>query len=194
MAADRAFSSAMGALIAALGETQIPSMIIGGVAVIARGVPRETVDIDATILGEEVDLSALLQTLQKHGIVPRIEEAERFARKTQVLLLRHAESGIPIDLSLAWLPFEREALARATELEYEGHPVRIATAEDLIVYKATAWRERDVADIRRLLALHFEQIDLERIRPIIEEIFRLLGAEERIVEFDRLLASVGGHK
>ncbi|HUP48359.1 MAG TPA: hypothetical protein VNA04_06175 [Thermoanaerobaculia bacterium] len=51
MTADRAFRTALAQLVAALGELEAPSMIIGGVAVIAAGVPRDTIDIDATVLG-----------------------------------------------------------------------------------------------------------------------------------------------
>ena len=51
MAADSQFQAGLRALVAALSEIEAPSMIIGGVAVIAAGVPRETVDIDATVLG-----------------------------------------------------------------------------------------------------------------------------------------------
>ena len=45
-------------------------MIIGGIAVIARGVPRQTIDIDATVLGREVTLGDLFGTLEAQGIIP----------------------------------------------------------------------------------------------------------------------------
>ncbi len=37
-------------------------MIIGGIAAIARGVPRTTLDIDATIAADGLDLEAALGT------------------------------------------------------------------------------------------------------------------------------------
>ncbi len=46
------FLEALQALTDALGELPAPAMVIGGVAVIARGVPRSTVDIDATVNGQ----------------------------------------------------------------------------------------------------------------------------------------------
>jgi len=100
-------------------------MIIGGLAVIAAGVPRQTIDVDATVLGRMSDLVSVVATLARHGITPRIDDAIQFARERQVLLLRHDESGVTIEVSFAWLPFEEEALSRAIEATIEGTTVRI---------------------------------------------------------------------
>ncbi|HUO83825.1 MAG TPA: nucleotidyl transferase AbiEii/AbiGii toxin family protein, partial [Thermoanaerobaculia bacterium] len=153
MTADLAFHDALRAVADALRDLAAPSMIIGGVAVIAAGVPRETIDVDATILGEETDLDTVLSVLLAHAIVPRIADARQFAREHQVLLLRHQSSGVTVEISFAWLPFERDALEHALELEIEGIRLRVARPEDLIIYKAAAWRDRDRSDIERLLVL-----------------------------------------
>jgi predicted nucleotidyltransferase len=107
-----------------------------------------------------------------------------------VLLLRHEPSGVTIEVSLAWLPFEEEALARANQIEIGGVTLRVATPEDLIVYKAAAWRDRDRADIERLLALHWRDIDLERVRSLITEISAALDDSGRIEAFENILARV----
>jgi hypothetical protein len=86
-------------------------MIIGGIAVIARGVPRLTRDVGATVAGGALDLAELLRRLAAHELVPRIDDAVPFAEAYQVLLLRHEPSGVDVDLSIAWLPFELDALA-----------------------------------------------------------------------------------
>jgi hypothetical protein len=43
-------------------------MIIGGIAVIARGVRRFTADIDAAVRGDQVDVDTLLASLAKKRI------------------------------------------------------------------------------------------------------------------------------
>jgi hypothetical protein len=100
MAAEDRLNVALSAVAGALAEIPAPSMIIGGVAVIAAGVPRQTIDIDATVLGRTSDPAVIVATLARHGITPRIEDALQFARERQVLLLRHDASGVPIELSL----------------------------------------------------------------------------------------------
>jgi predicted nucleotidyltransferase len=178
---------AIRALASALAELGAPHMIIGGIAVILRGAVRQTNDIDATVWAEGVDLDALLSGLGRHGIAGRIDDAAQFARDHQVFLLRHVPTGTPMELSLAWLPFEATALQRAESLDVEGLRVPVALAEDLVVYKAVAWRDRDRADIERLLILHGDEIDLAYVRRMVAEFAALLGEPERASDFERLI-------
>lgn len=180
----------MAALHEALESTGAPFMIIGGIAVIVRGVPRLTQDIDATIWGEDLDLETLIEKLSAYGILSRIDDVVRFARQRQVLLLRHEPSGTPMEVSLAWLPFEAEALGRATEEEFAGVHIRVAHPEDLVVLKAVAWRDRDRSDIERLLLLHAGNMDIERIRGIVAQFAEVLEEPERVDQFDAILARV----
>ena len=158
-------------------------MIIGGIAVMVRGVPRQTVDIDATVWAEGIRVEALAASLARHGIVGRIPDTLDFARSRHVLLLRHDPTGTPLEVSLAWLPFEREALERATVEDIAGVRIKVARAEDLVVFKAVAWRERDRSDIERLLLLHGASIDLGRVQALVREFSRVLEKPERAEEF-----------
>jgi hypothetical protein len=188
VSAEHSFAGALRALAAALDEIPALSMIIGGVAVIAAGVPRETIDIDATILGQTSSPEMVLEALARQQIVPRIADAITFAHERQVLLLRHEPSGITMEISFAWLPFEEEALSRAVTTDFSGVFLRMAIPEDLIVYKATAWRDRDRSDIERLLTLHADRIDLDRVRRLIVEISAVLEDPERVAQFDAIVA------
>jgi len=178
---------ALAALQRALEDLDAPSMILGGIAVIARGVPRLTVDIDATVWGESVALEELFTSLAAQDIRPRIPEAEEFARRRQVLLLVHTPSGTPLEVSVGWLPFEREAILRAETVDFGGVPISVARPEDLIVYKAVAWRPRDQEDVERLLVLHGDQIDLDRVRELVRQFADALGEHERFREFEALV-------
>jgi hypothetical protein len=178
---------AIQALSRALADLPTSGMLIGGIAVIARGVPRATRDVDATVDGSQLDLAGLLSTLAGHDIVPRIDDALDFATRHQVLLLRHEPSGVDVDISIAWLPFELEALAASEMLTLGDVRVPVARAEDLIIYKAVAWRPQDQQDIERLLTLHGRSIDLARIRRVIGEFAAALEEPERLKEFETLI-------
>jgi hypothetical protein len=188
VSADHQFGAALRSLAATMSELSLPWMVIGGVAVIAAGVPRETIDVDAAVLGRASDLDTLIAALGRNGIVPRIDNARQFARERQVLLLRHDESGVTMEISFAWLPFEEQALARAHKLDVDGLLVPIAQPEDLVVYKVTAWRDRDRADVERLLILHLKSIDIERVRALIVDIAQVLDDPDRVKAFDALVA------
>lgn len=188
--ADDALLAALGAVAGAFREFAVPAMIIGGVAVIARGVPRQTVDVDGTVWGESLSLDVLFATLERHGLVPRIADARDFARQRHVLLLRHEPSGTPVKISLAWLPFEREALDRATLEDIAGIVVPVARAEDLVIYKAVDWRDRDRADVERLLVLHGPRVNLGRIRAIVGQIAEVLEEPARLGELEAIIGRV----
>lgn len=68
--------------------------------------------------------------------------------------------------------------------------ISVATPEDLVIYKALAWRDRDRYDIEQLLTLHGDRIDLERVRTFIRELAQILDAPERVPEFERLVQKV----
>jgi hypothetical protein len=177
-------------LLAAFGSVGAPHMIIGGLAVIARGVVRHTDDADATVWAANVDVPELLRALCAHGIVGRIPDVESFATQSQVLLLVHQPSGVPMDVSLAWLPFERDALTRAQTVTVEGVDIPMATAQDLIVYKAIAWRDRDQRDVEELLRVHRSSIDLAYIRDRVAEFAEAIDEPERLDQLDAIVARV----
>jgi len=76
-------SDAIGALSEALKQSGAPAMLIGGIAVITRGIPRHTDDVDGTIAGDAVVLEDLVRILGEHEIKPRIDDALSFARRHQ---------------------------------------------------------------------------------------------------------------
>lgn len=63
----------------------------------------------------------------------------------------------------------------------------MARAEDLVVYKAVAWRERDRTDIERLLILHGDTIDLDRVRGLVAEFAAMLDDPARLEAFDDMV-------
>ncbi|HET8782176.1 MAG TPA: nucleotidyl transferase AbiEii/AbiGii toxin family protein [Pyrinomonadaceae bacterium] len=119
---------------------------IGGLALQHWGEPRLTRDIDVTILtgfGSESKFTS--EILKSYN--PRIPDADAFAQKHRVLLVR-SSSGIDFDVSLAALPFEEQMIQRGTDVEYlPGIALRICSAEDLIVLKSFANRAQDWQDV-----------------------------------------------
>jgi hypothetical protein len=158
-----------------MDQAGAPWMIIGGIAIIARGVRRMTGDIDAVVQGDAVSLDTLVASLKRRQIVARIENAKTFARANLVFLARHAPTGVDLDISLAWTAFEIEAIAEREQTAYGQVRVPMARAEDLVIFKALAARPKDMEDASTLLALH-RKVDIARIRRRLSELAQL--AEE----------------
>lgn len=144
---------------------------IGGIAVQRWGEPRFTRDADLSLLaGFEGEVRFIDPLLDRYA--PRIGEARAFALENRVLLLRH-ENGTPLDIALAAFPFEQEVIGRATEFAtYVGRPIPVCSAEDLIVYKAFASRDRDWADLEGVVQRQGSAIDravvIDRLIPLVE--------------------------
>jgi hypothetical protein len=161
-------------------------MVIGGVAASVLGRPRLTRDVDALAILAEKDWQKGIETARNFGIVPRIEDALEFARRSRVLLMRHAESGIDLDITFGGLAFEESAVNHSQLHDVGGIQVRLPRVEDLLVMKAIARRPKDLEDIRGLLAAHPEA-DIPAARRWIREFSVATGMSDMLDEFDRLL-------
>jgi hypothetical protein len=184
----REFPAALRALQRALDRLPNTSAIIGGVAVIAHGVTRFTEDIDATVAGARLNVTGLVKTLGRAHIVPRIPDWRDLVERAQVLLLVHAPTQIGIDLSLAWLPFEQEAMDRAETKDFAGATIRAVRPEDLLIYKLIAHRPQDLWDAERLLIFHQPAIDLRRVRSVLAALADHLDGPDRLASLDEICA------
>ena len=184
---ERRLDDALKALGTALRVARVHWMIIGGIAVIARGVRRMTTDIDAVVLGDAVDTGQLLRVLARHAVEPRIESAEEFAEKNLVLLLRHGPTGVDLDVSLGWTDFEREAIESSTAAAYGRASYPMARAEDLVVFKALAARPKDIEDAAALILMH-PAMDLARVRRRLADLAALAEEPALIEGLDQVIA------
>ena len=178
---------ALGQLREAMAVLGRPWMVIGGIAVIAHGVPRATIDVDATILATGTTPDTVMAALAGHGFAPRVADAVAFARQHQVLLVVHTESGVPIDITFAWMPFEEEALGRANQKDFAGSVLPVISVDDLIVYKLVASRPRDIDDVERLLAAYSASVEHDRITRLLADFCTLLEDSTRIETWERLV-------
>jgi len=183
----RGFLDALAALQDGLSASGVPWAFIGGVAVIARGVARYTADADATVLASSVRLDAILAVLKRRAIKPRIKQAAKFARAHQVLLLEHGPSGVPLDVSLAWLPFEERAIRDAEQCPFGGMSIRVVKVEDLLTYKLIALRAHDLDDAERLIALHGRRLNLTRVKQTLADLADALDGPDRLKVLAKLV-------
>jgi hypothetical protein len=161
-------------------------MVIGGVAASILGRPRLTQDVDALVILAEDDWQKAIEAAAGFGIVPRIEAALEFARRSRVLLMRHAESGIDLDITFGGLPFEESAVENSQLHDVGGIHLKLPRVEDLLVMKAIARRPKDLEDIRGLLAAH-PGADIAAARRWIREFAIATGMSDMLDEFDRLV-------
>jgi hypothetical protein len=161
-------------------------MVIGGVAASILGRPRLTQDIDALAILQESDWQRAIDAAVRFGIFPRIADALEFAQRSRVLLMRHAQSAINLDITFGGLPFEESAVESSQLHDVGGIHVKLPRVEDLLVMKAIARRPKDLEDIRGLLSAH-PRADIAAARRWIREFSIATGMSDMLLEFDRLV-------
>jgi hypothetical protein len=162
-------------------------VVIGGLAASLLGRPRLTRNVDVLVLIDEDHWADFLTAGENFGFMPRRDDALAFAQENRVLLLRHRESGIDVNMVIGLLPFEKEAVARAAAVELDGVQTPLALLEDLIIMKAVAHRPRDLADIEAILAAH-PQLNRRRVRSWVREFATALSMPEIFNDLELLLA------
>jgi hypothetical protein len=187
---ERILSSLLAALtdlVSWLDESNVPSMVIGGVAASVLGQPRLTQDVDALAILPEAEWAGLAAAAARHGIEPRVDNALDFARRSRVLLMRHVDSGINIDLTFGGLSFEEVAVRESVLHEIGGLRLRLPRVEDLLIMKAVARRPKDMQDIEALLAAHPEA-DIDFVRQWISEFAAAISVPDLLDDFDAIVA------
>jgi hypothetical protein len=158
---------------------------IGALAVQRWGEPRLTLDVDLTVLagygGEEVFADALLARFRG-----RLPDAREFALRHRVVLLRIGD--VPVDVSLGALPFEARAVERASAFDIgEGKTLLTCGAEDLVVLKAFAGREKDWLDIEGVAVRQAGRLDEALIWSELDPLLQLKDSPDTPA---RLLAAL----
>jgi hypothetical protein len=103
-----------------------------------------------------------------------------------VLLLKHTQSDIEIDVILGGLPFEQDAVQRASTHRVGEISIRLPRVEDLVIMKVIAHRDRDLQDVEGLLNAH-PDVNIEEIRQYVSDFATATSMSDLIVDFERIL-------
>lgn len=122
--------------------------LIGGHAVNTVLEPRFTADIDVTIAAQPAALQRVRAALLAAGF--HVEREHGAAQPSGPDFVRFLDDdGTVLELQTAKTALQRSAIARA----HDHAGVRIASPEDLIVFKAIANRPKDQIDLLGLVRL-----------------------------------------
>lgn len=157
---------------------------IGGLALLRWGEPRETVDVDLTLLtgfgGEEPFIATLLRHYEA-----RVANPAEFALQRRVLLLR-ASSGVGLDIAMGGLPFEETAVERSSLFAFLPNvSLRTCSAEDLVVMKAFAARAKDWVDVEGIIVRQTGKLDWNYVRRQLKPLVELKEAPQILDDLER---------
>jgi hypothetical protein len=159
---DEDLKKAVVEMAAALAQCNAKYAVIGGMATAYRSQPRFTKAVDILLAIPQVALLGLLHELQRRGFefdLPKVIQ-EWTQEHMTVLSFR----GIRIDWLKPVIPAYLHILDRTTEESWFEQPIRVASAEGLILLKLLAFRTQDLVDIENLVAAQGPTLDLEWIK------------------------------
>jgi predicted nucleotidyltransferase len=163
----------------------IPYVVIGGIANAVRGEPRATHDADLKVLVQGMTI-AEFRELAEARFKPYRRPWLGRAESTLIVSLEVAPEMI-VDMLVAVLPYEEQAIRRAEMIEVEGLSLPICRAEDLIVHKAIADRPKDWLDIEKILLRQGSELDIEYVRSWLTQFADALEKPAILVQFNQLL-------
>src|SRR3989338_10361461 len=138
-------------LIKALNAKKIPYMLVGGLAVNYYGVPRATGDIDISLLISSNNVKDFLSAMKKGKFVLHLKEIMTLVKISNHFLLFDPSNTYRID---CWIPktnFELQALKRRKRVKLAGKNIYLPAAEDLILFKLIAGRDKDNEDLKWII-------------------------------------------
>lgn len=145
--------------VAVLDALGVRYMLIGGLAVGVRAIPRATNDIDLSIAADAEATRGIADAMQARGFAVRSHGPP--GEGAILRFLKVGPDGIArwIDMLCASTPFEVDALGRASPATLFARSLPIASVEDLLVFKLLAGRPQDRADFVALVRANADAID-----------------------------------
>ena len=136
------------------------------------GTVRATQDIDCLVLIPALRYQELADELSRLGFVSQdalghdvpLTVAEMREQANELKLIKVYRERLKAELFVPFIPLQDEILRRAIPLRLEQRSVLVTTAEDLILLKMTFRREKDFRDIRGILWVQREKLDLAHLR------------------------------
>jgi predicted nucleotidyltransferase len=148
-------------LLRRLVEREVRFVLIGGLALGARGVVRGTKDVDVVVASDEDNLRRIAEAAVAMG--GRVQRGEAMLGSVPSIMSALASGeqvAIETDLGrldvvqgLDGVPPYEDLAERASEADVLGVPVAVCSIEDLKEMKQAAGRTRDVADLEDLDAV-----------------------------------------
>lgn len=166
------FKSELIDLAQLLEKSQVPYMIIGGLANAVWGNPRATIDIDVAVWVPDERITDVLKAIEKNYTL-RVEKPLAFISETRVLPVK-SKCDLNIDIIFGALPFEKAAIDRAVAVDVGDARIKFCTAEDLVLLKIISERPQDLEDVRSILQFQKNNLDSDYLEPRVASLSDLL--------------------
>ncbi|WP_412538086.1 DUF6036 family nucleotidyltransferase [Longispora sp. K20-0274] len=145
--------------------------LIGGITVMRWSAHRVTKDIDVALSAPYGGEVAVIETIYQR-FPARYSDSRELSFRNRVVQF-DAANGIGIDIALGKSRRLLRVVARASEWEVEGHRLLTCSAEDLVINKALAGRDKDWEDVEAVIAAQGAALDgdlvMREFTPVVRQ-------------------------
>ena len=107
------------------------------------------------------------------------------------MLLARTGAGVDLDFALGAYPYEEACVARATIWHLsDAISLMTCSAEDLVIHKVFAARDRDWSDVESVLVRQHGKLNLQHIRRELPPLLELKDDNESLARLERMIDAV----
>ncbi len=169
-----------------LNSKGIDYVLIGGIAVIAYGNPRTTVDIDIIIQLEKEDIKEFAEFLKSEGFFSDPHDLKKALHEKSHFTAEMKDTLFRIDLKGVYSKNDRRTMNNRKKIEFEGIPMFIASPEDTIAHKLLYGSEQDINDAEGIYIRQLKRLNISYLKKICKE----MNVEEDLDKMQKKLNDV----
>lgn len=181
---------ALHAAVAFLEQHEYRYAVIGGITLSQWGFSRYTHDIDIKVLVPGTNYTAM-----RNAIRVAFPEPARIHIPQNPLIVAVTIQGVIVDFLLAIPGYEEQIVERAVTRDLGGWSIQVCSAEDLIIQKVVAGRDRDWLDVEELLIAQHDRLDQAYIEGWLSQFADALeqpGIRSKYQALREKIAELGG--
>lgn len=182
---DRQLKDALYQVARYLEDNGFRYAVVGGIALSYWNVARFTYDIDIKLLVPNAEYAATRQFLRT-----RFPEKAREQIPENTLIVAVNVNDVMVDFLLALPGYEELIVERAVRHDLDEFAIWICTAEDLIIQKVVAGRQKDWPDIEALLIEQWHKLDQSYVEGWLSQFAEALETPELLARYLSLRRSV----
>ena len=183
---ERQLEASLRKVIAFLDARSFRYAVIGGIALAQWGIVRATYDADIKVLVPNHDYASVRAALRSAFPEPARQELPHNS-----LIVAVVVDDVIVDLLLALPGYEELIIERAVSRDLGGWTAWICSAEDLIIQKIVAGRDKDWLDVEALLIEQRGKLDMSYVEDWIIQFTDVLETPRMLAHYRRLVKAQG---
>lgn len=182
---EKQLEASLQTVVAYLEQQGYRYAIIGGIALSLWGVLRATYDVDLKVLVPDNDYPAI-----RSALLTAFPNQARPELPANSLIVAVTVGDVIVDFLLALPGYEEMIIERSIQVPLGDWSAWVCTAEDLIIQKVVAGREKDWLDIEALLIEQDNELDMDYVHEWLVQFAEVLETPQLLQKYLAIVAKV----